>query len=159
MAPSLSRRSLTKTDAPVCQYHGFLQGRLTPCHGVALRRRTPPCTPRALCVLAEVVAAWLLCVFCRGGSRRPPAPPAPAKRVLYWRSGLLCVLVVWFMCRKSSPAAAFSGDSRDLICATLATAGEVSPDPSRRRATLAGFSGILQKSGNFSKIIARFLLF
>ena len=88
----------------------------------------------------------------------PLHPPRPRSGI---GTGVVVCRVCWWrvMCRKSSPAAAFSGDSRDLICATLATSGEVSPDPSRRRATLAGFSAILQKSGNFSKIIARFLLF
>ena len=31
--------------------------------------------------------------FCRGGSRRPPAPPAPAKRDWYWCYGMPGVLV------------------------------------------------------------------
>ena len=47
--------------------------------------------PRPVCVAG--VLPRLLCVFCRGGSRRPPAPPAPAKRDWYWRCGIPCVLV------------------------------------------------------------------
>ena len=34
-----------------------------------------------------------LAAFCRGCSRRPPAPPAPAQRDWYWCSGMPCVLV------------------------------------------------------------------
>ena len=111
---------------------------LTPCHGVALRRRTPPCTPRALCVLVEGVATWLLCFFAGEAHAAPLHPPRPQSGI---GTGVVVCRVCWWrvMCRKSSPAAAFSGDSRDLICATLATSGEVSPVPSRRRATLAGF--------------------
>ena len=65
-AHALSRRSLAKTDAP-----------LHP--------------PRPVCWRG--VLPRLLCFFCRGGSRRPPAPPAPAKRDWFWCYGMPCVLV------------------------------------------------------------------
>ena len=57
-------------------------------------------------------------LFCRGGSRRPPAPPRPQSGI---GTGVVVCRGCWWrvMCRKSSPAAAFYGDSRDLICATL----------------------------------------
>ena len=87
-------------------------------------------------MLVEGVATWLLCFFAGEAHAAPLHPPRPRSGI---GSGVVVCRVCWWrvMCRKSSPAAAFYGDSRDLICATLATSGEVSPDPSRRRATLA----------------------
>ena len=58
-------------------------------------------------------------VFFAGEAHAAPLhPPRPQSGI---GSGVMVCRACWWrvMCRKSSPAAAFSGDSRDLICATL----------------------------------------